>query len=850
MSKPNDRYGWTCVLAVTLALTAILSSFVSADTATPADQIQVPDGFVVELLYSVPLEQQGSWVCMTEDPQGRLICSDQRGSLYRLTLSKDGMPSAVESLNIDIGHAQGLVCAYDSLYVIVSGPAAQGSGFYRVRDSNGDDQYDEVTLLKKFNLTSTSTQFRSVRMRMQNMLISSGHGPHGVCLGPDGMLYIIGGNHTLIPNGVAASSPYRNWGEDLLLPRIPDAQGIATGIVAPGGWVVRTDRDGKDWTLVCGGLRNAYDLAFNADGELLTFDSDMEFDVGAAWYRPCRILHLIPGGEYGWRYGSGKWPEHHADSVGAVVNVGFGSPTGITAANQAEFPARYRHAMFMGDWAYGRILAVHLTPTGSTYQATFETFATGKPMAVTDLLVHSDGNLYFVIGGRNTQSGVYRIRYTAAIDSDVSTKSSKGALAARQLRRQLESSVISREDRQLAIENLNNPDRLIRYSARVSMERQPLSSWKQAGLDEYRTTASIEAIIALARSGDATLRPDLVQKLNALSLQQLDDSQLLAALRAYELVFIRLGDASESQQQSVRDKLVPLLNLRGPAVNRELCKLLVYLQEPLVINAALDRLASSQSQEDQMYYAFILRNIRTGWDLQSRKDYFAWLRLAHTKYQGGQSFQGFVKRTLADAVKTLSPAERTAVADVIRGREEVASIAQETERRKFVHNWQLDDLRPMIGDVDHGRSLERGASAYRAAQCNQCHRISGVGGNTGPDLTGVGNRFTAMYLLEAIVTPSKVIADQYRNVQIATSDGNVITGRVIASDNDTLTVRTHPFATRSITVNLNSITQQKLSSVSEMPDGLINTLTKDEILDLIAYVRAAGDVARPAPENK
>jgi len=63
-----------------------------------------------------------------------------------------------------------------------------------------------------------------------------------------------------------------------------------------GGVVFRTDPDGKEWELYCGGLRNAYDIAFNADGELFTYDSDMERDLGSPWYRPRRLPARRLGG--------------------------------------------------------------------------------------------------------------------------------------------------------------------------------------------------------------------------------------------------------------------------------------------------------------------------------------------------------------------------------------------------------------------------------------------------------------------------------------------------------------------------------------------------------------------------
>ncbi|MCB1237768.1 MAG: heme-binding protein, partial [Verrucomicrobiae bacterium] len=83
--------------------------------ATPVDHIKIAEGFRVELLYSVPKTDQGSWVAMTQDTKGRLIVSDQYGKLYRLTPPGPGQtlsPAEVETIDLDIGGAQGLLYAF------------------------------------------------------------------------------------------------------------------------------------------------------------------------------------------------------------------------------------------------------------------------------------------------------------------------------------------------------------------------------------------------------------------------------------------------------------------------------------------------------------------------------------------------------------------------------------------------------------------------------------------------------------------------------------------------------------------------------------------------------------------
>src|SRR5206468_400135 len=199
------------------------------------------------------------------------------------------------------------------------GAGPQGFGLYRCKDSQGNDQYDDVKPLKIFHAGGE-------------------HGAHGLALGADNRIYVMNGNHTDVPQGLAADSPYRNYHEDLLLPRQWDGNGHAAGRYAPGGYVLRTDADGKNWEMVLAGFRNAYDLAFNADGELFTFDSDMEWDWGMPWYRPTRVNHCTSGSEHGWRSGTGVWPDHYPDNLPPVINIGIGSPTGVGNGIGAKFP--------------------------------------------------------------------------------------------------------------------------------------------------------------------------------------------------------------------------------------------------------------------------------------------------------------------------------------------------------------------------------------------------------------------------------------------------------------------------------------------------------------------------------
>ena len=155
--------------------------------------------------------------------------------------------------------------------------------------------------------------------------------------------------------------------------------------------------------------------------------------------------------------------------------------------------------------------------------------------------------------------------------------------------------------------------------------------------------------------------------------------------------------------------------------------------------------------------------------------------------------------------------------------------------RPFVRDWHIEDLAPSLDPSNAGRSTESGRKAFRDTGCVQCHRIAGEGGSVGPDLAGVGKRLKPGELLESILLPSKVIADEYANVVVETADGTVVAGRVDREDDRVLVLRPPPPGV-PVTIEKANVLQRKKSDQSNMPAGIVNVLTKEQILDLLAYL--------------
>ncbi len=847
--------------------------------ATAAETLTVPPGFKVELLRSAE-PGEGSWISMAVDAKGRLIISpqDDKQPLLRVTLDRKGQIAEIEPIPAPLRQAMGMVYAHDSLYVNGHGP--KGTGLYRLIDENQNDRFDtnEVHFLKQFKGEGE-------------------HGYHAVVAGPDGMIYVMNGNHTKVPEGILPSSPHKNYDEDQLLSRLWDANGHAVGVLAPGGYIARTDPDGKSWELLLGGFRNSYDFDFNPDGEMFTYDSDMEWDWGMPWYRPTRINHAVSGAEFGWRSGSGKWPEYYADSLGAVVNTGIGSPTGVKFGTHSKFPKKYRDALFAQDWSYGRIFAIHLTPDGASYTGEYEEFLKGKPLNLTDLEFGKDGAMYFITGGRGTQSGLYRVSYegrgffkelfSREKANTISRKERSQAADARELRRKLES-FHGKKDAQaidFAWPHLSSDDRFIRYAARIAIEWQDVASWKDRAVNETNPQAALTALLALARCGEKATQPELLRALGKFPLSGLSEELQLEKLRVIQLSFIRQGRPT----QELANLAVEKLNARYPSasdrVNHELAQLLIYLNAPGVVEKTMGLLAKAKTQEEQIFYLHHLRNVKSGWTPELRQMYFGWFakakqgskpettyprgaaynvwtnqvqasqlhppelvnwfKEAGRDYGDGASYTKFLVRIRKDAAATLSNTERTALAALL---EENLDAPQwkPAKQRQFVKEWAMSDLEPVLNEVASGRDFESGKAAYNDAQCVVCHRFANEGGSAGPELTGVGSKYSRRDILESIIEPSKVVSDQFQNYNIWKKDGDDISGRITDENKERIVVLPNMLASEvTVEIPLSEIAHREPSKVSAMPTGLLNQFTREEILDLLAYMEAMGKANAP-----
>ena len=691
-------------------------------------------------------KETGSLIAMTFDEFGQIVASRENGPLILIRDDdRDGRVDTVTTLCDRVTNCQGILCLSGKIFVVGQGP--QGTALYKLSDDDQDGRVERVESILRFKGEMGE------------------HGPHAILLGPDGLLYIVAGNFTTLERNFEASSPHWNYYEgDLITPKYEDAGGHAAGIKAPGGTILRTDTSGSAVELFAGGLQNPYDIAFSREGELFTADSDMEWDSGMSWYRPTRINHAIPGGEFGWRSGWSKWPDYFPDNLPAVLETGRGSPTGIEAYNHHMYPSRYHNALFIGDWSRGRILAARLRPHGATFKATTEVFLEGTPLNVTDLAVGPDGALYFCTGGRDSEGGLYRVVWNGDVPPEVKApgKGIEAALKQPQLQsawaRQRLAVIKQQLGKQwaadltaVAVSNKHTPEQRVRaldllqlfgpaptieLLQRASRDAQSTVRCKAAyllgvlandaavrRLDEMLSdkdpmvqrcvcealrragkTNRVEPILALTGSDDRHVAwaarklleqipyeqwqvsvldaktprlflngslsllvvdpPEettwaIVDRCSQLMEGYLSDQDFLDLLRVLQVAFLQ-GDISGDKVPELRRQLSEEYPSQDRRMNRELTRLLVYLQDPTVAPRFIEQLESDIPNVEKMHIATLARYLRAGWTTQNKLDLLEFFEEARA-LPGGHSFTGYIENISRDFFAEFSDEDRSRV---------------------------------------------------------------------------------------------------------------------------------------------------------------------------------------------
>jgi putative heme-binding domain-containing protein len=456
--------------------------------------------------------------------------------------------------------------------------------------------------------------------------------------------------------------------------------------------------------------------------------------------------------------------------------------------------------------------------------------------------------MYVTVGGRKVQSGLYRVTYAG--DEATVAAASAAVTAEQKLRYELEAmhGKVDAKAVEVAWLQLGHADRLIRAAARVAVEHQPVGLWQDKALAETDARRVIQAMMALSRvgRGNKELQPKVLEVLGRIDWKGLELADQGALLRAHMLAFTRFGEPEAGVKAALAQRLGAWFPVADTGLNRDLTEILVYLGDAGVVAKAVPLVNESPTQEEQIDYARILGFAKVGWTKALRESYFRWFPRA-ANYKGGASFNLFIDEIKANAVATMSEAEKAELKGVIELKPESAVPTFTLKPMTFVKAWTMADLEGLLGaGLEGNRDFENGKNMFGAATCFACHRFGAQGGAVGPDLTSVRGKFSPRDLLESLLEPSKEISDQYGSSIFTMADGSQVVGRIANLNGDNLQVSTNMMDPHAFTtVNTTKLVKTEESKVSMMPPGLLNMLKDDDILDLLAYLLSGGNAKDP-----
>ena len=173
--------------------------------------------------------------------------------------------------------------------------------------------------------------------------------------------------------------------------------------------------------------------------------------------------------------------------------------------------------------------------------------------------------------------------------------------------------------------------------------------------------------------------------------------------------------------------------------------------------------------------------------------------------------------------------------------------------QKTYKEWKVEELLPLVADLGTGHDWNTGREVFRNVGCGLCHAFASESEGTGlaPDLTGVGASYPRAFILQSIIEPSATINGRFFHTKFTLKNGDVVTGSVIeVVDKKILVapVMMNPQAT--VTIAEADVKSEEPSSVSPMPAGLLNELTKEQIVELMAFLDAGGDKSAPVYRKK
>ncbi|MFO1461609.1 MAG: PVC-type heme-binding CxxCH protein [Verrucomicrobiota bacterium] len=680
---------------------------------------------------------------------------------------------------------------------------------------------------------------------------------------------------------------YLGTGENLGLPYVirgSDGSSVSRK-AGSGGVVVRCRADGTHLELVATGFWNAFGIGFDGHGRLFLVDNDPDSRP------PCRLLHVIPGGNYGFQFRHGRdglspliaWDGELPGTLGMVAGTGE-APSSVLDAARTRFPANHGGALLVAAAWDHQVEVFRPIPTGATFRSGREVLVAGnanfRPVSLAaapdgsvvftdwvkpDYSVHGSGRLWRLSARhpseRNPDSlpgpnAVERARLelesrgpgdgfarwlaaAGATDAFVRSTAVTRLSEAGERRLDAEWSAASPEARMSLLLAVR---RVFEGESKVSPEPRIATEWIRRGLHDGDPRVRTAALVWASEEGVLEVLEDVRQALEGVTpTLRLSELQPVA-LRMLQGTNTAVGSLNGTADEEIRTIVAPQLPRRAPesecVAGMRDATLPRFLREEFV-----KELAGTRDPEAIKALQTLALDTRAPVDL--RCEAILSLRGTH------QDSVTVLLPLLRDPEDTVAiglarslqpwleiPGTRAALEQaVVSGRPEVQRAALQAlgrpePRPSTPEGW----MRILEG---HSGNPVEGDRVFRSpeAGCSRCHRVLNRGGILGPDLSVVSRGSSRERLLRSLLEPSRDIAPQFAEHRVETREGDVFAGRLV-SEEPGGTVTLLAGEGRQVRIPGRMIVRNDPSAVSPMPEGLLEAMSVDDVRDLLSYLES------------